>query len=139
MSPEIEIGGDREAALTGTRGRSVAGDGGIALAGGLGTAISGDDGIAMSGHFGCAVAGNRGIALTGRFGTAIAGVSGAAQAGIGGEIAIAGIDENGVRYVVTAGIDPVDGPSPDVLYVLDDHRFVVESPVHELYDAVGAR
>ncbi|MHB8318077.1 MAG: hypothetical protein ACYDEP_02425 [Acidimicrobiales bacterium] len=119
-------------AQTGAYGRSVAGDHGVAISGHLGTSIAGDSGIASAGHFGYAVAGRRGTAIAGLFGTAIADVGGVAQAGVGGTITIAGQDESGTRYVVTAEIDSKVGPSPNILYGLRDHRLVVAPPPEPL-------
>jgi hypothetical protein len=119
---ETAFVGDGEAARTGVRGRSIAGDNGIAITDDLGTAISGDHGISIAGHFGYAVAGEAGTASSGRYGTSVAGVGGCARAGVGGAITIAGRDEAGVHYTVTADIDEEVGPSPNVFYELDGHR-----------------
>lgn len=128
MDRLFEFVGDGESARTGSLGRSVAGDDGVAVAGDFGTAIAGDTGIAVAGDFGYAVAGAGGIAMTGQFGTSIAEVGGMAKAGPGGIITIAGTDEDGSRYTMSAEVDADGGPSPDVLYGLENHRFVVARP-----------
>jgi len=128
MVRSFDFVGDGEVARTGTHGRSVAGDDGVAVVGDIGVAIAGDNGIAVAGHFGYAVAGARGIAIAGRFGAAVAEVDGVAKVGPGGTITLAGFDEDGVRYTVTAEVDTDVGPSPDVLYGLENHRFVVARP-----------
>lgn len=112
-------------AETGDCGRSTSGDDGRSVTGEMGVAIAGDGGVAIAGDQGHAVSGDRGVSVSGIRGVAISGVGGTAQAGAEGSIAIAGMDRNGLRYVVVADIDPVNGPSADHLYALDGHRFVL--------------
>lgn len=108
--------------------RSRAGDYGVAIAGRLGVAIAGDNGYARAGDLGYAMAGDRGIAISGEQGFSTVGVNGVAMAGEGGVLTLLGETKGGVRYAVSADVDPVHGPVPLAFYRLRGHHLVMVAP-----------
>jgi hypothetical protein len=113
----LAVSSDGGHSVTGVRGRSISGD--------EGTSISDELGYARAGNRGHAVAGDRGIAITGDGGISIVGVEGVARTGVGGTLVIAGEDENGIRYVVSADVNEETGVKPDTMYRLRRHSLVM--------------
>jgi restriction endonuclease S subunit len=92
----------------------------------LGTSTSGNYGTSTSGNYGTSTSGYKGTSTSGNYGTSISGKGGTSTSGKGGTIIIKWYNKEEDRYMLAIGYVGKNGIKPNVPYICNENRELVE-------------